>query len=146
MDQVHHHLEVCGIRAAGCDALGFVHKPQHSAEFAQSPHGDVHKGQAIINRLNSYLLQVEAIIEAGEPSDIRGTLLALDQARKTCETMARLYLDVMQAQLDLTVQTEFRRIVMEAINATAPEVRQRIVAEIQARASVFGALDMGGRK
>jgi hypothetical protein len=58
--------------------------------------------------------------------------------------MARLYLDIMQAQLDLTVQNEFRRIVMEAINATAPEVRQRIIAEIQARAAVFGVLSEGG--
>jgi len=65
-------------------------------------------------------------------------LLAFDQTKKTCETMAKLYLDVIQAQFDLTVQNEFRHIVMEAINVTTPEVRQRILAKTKSRALVVG--------
>lgn len=143
-DQLRNHLEVCAVRGTGRAALDQESHAQGLLNLAQDAPGDALDGQAIISRLNNYLRQVEAIIAAGEPSDIRGMLLALDQARKVCETMAKLYLDIMQAQLDLNVQNEFRRIVIEAVNAADPATRERIVAEIQTRAAVFGVLGGGG--
>ena len=112
--------------------------------LAQEAPDELLSGQAIVARLNGYLSTVEEIIEAGAPGDIRGMLLALDQARKTCETMAKLYLDSMKVQLGTKVQAEFQRIVIEEINATAPDVRRRIVAEIQSRAAVFGVFGGAG--
>lgn len=103
------------------------------------PHGPM-EGEAIIRRLNSYLLKVEGLIQTMDIDDPRSMLLALDQARKTCESLGKLYLDVMRAQLDVEVQIEFRRIVMAAINSTAPDVAKRIISEIRARAASHGVL------
>ena len=94
----------------------------------------------LTERLEAYLGRVEGILDGIDDSDPRNKIGAIDQARKTCESIAKIHLDLMRAQLDVQVQQEFRRIVMEAINDTAPEVRQRIVSEIQSRARAFGVL------
>lgn len=132
----------------GCVPAAQAAAAAQAAEVASSQDGlpqpaapGVVDGGTIIARLQEYLRQVETIISSNpDPADVRTTLMALDQARKTCETMAKLYLEIMQAQLDASVQAEFRRIVLEAINAADPATRQRIVDEITARAALFGAL------
>lgn len=141
-DQLSYHFKVCVAVTSGRGALDQEAQAQDCThvQLVQSDLSEHLGGEVIISRLHSYLLQVEALLEAVEPGDTRGVLLAFDQARKVCEAMAKLYLDSIKGQLDATVQSEFRRIVTEAINATSPDVRKRIIAEIQSRASVFGVI------
>ena len=105
-------------------------------------HGDDLDSSGITRRLESYLGVVETILEGIPDDDPKAQLAAIDQARKTCESIAKMHLDIMRAQLDVQVQHEFRQIVMEAINEAAPDVRQRIIQEIQSRARAFGVLGM----
>jgi hypothetical protein len=98
----------------------------------------------ITRRLGMYLDLTEGILAGIAVGDHKLKLLALDQARKNCETIAKLHLDIMRAQLDVQVQAEFRQIVMEAINDTAPAVRQRILDQIQSRARTLGVLGYDG--
>lgn len=115
-------------------------RPQQGALPAKEEPSKISEGEAIIHRLNSYLLKVEGLIQTMDLDDPRSMLLAIDQARKTCETLAKLYLDIIKAQIDVKVQNEFRQIVLDAINSTAPDVRQRIVSEIRSRAATCGVL------
>ena len=134
---------VAGLSEAHCEALAHVQATPGDSRSALC----VLDGPTLIARLNHYLTQIETLIHTPDPTDpkkLRVSLAALDQARKTVETMSKLYLDVMKAQLDAEVQGEFRRIVMECINAADPATRQRIIAEIQSRTAIFGTLGGAG--
>lgn len=154
VQQLTQHRQVCSLTLAARESELAVKEAKELAAKKKSDEARVSllddqqdealAGDAIVQRLNAYLKRVEELIEAAPADDLRGALLALDQARKTCETMSKLYLDIMKAQLDASVQSEFRRIVMEAINAADPATRQRIIAEIQSRAAVFGTLGGAG--
>jgi len=153
--QVRYHFEQCTVRVA---ELGARIASDDAKDAESQAEVDARRevllggsdgactaldGSLLISRLNRYLTLVEGLIVQENPKDpksMRVSLSALDQARKTVETMTKLYLDMMQAQLDADVQSEFRRIVMEAINAADPATRQRIVVEIQSRAAVFGTV------
>ncbi len=162
LSQVVYHYEHCAAKIRERDerveaeakvARERVQAHSEALAHVQATPGDsrsalcVLDGPTLIARLNNYLTQIETLIHTPDPTDpkkLRVSLAALDQARKTVETMSKLYLDVMKAQLDAEVQGEFRRIVMECINAADPATRQRIIAEIQSRTAIFGTLGGAG--
>lgn len=113
-----------------------------SADALAARAGD---GDDLLMRLRSYLGRVELLFDNPVfQTDIKAAVLVLDQARKTCETLARLYLDIMRAQSDVTAQNQFRESVLEAIGEVDDGVRQKIVRAIKRRAELLGIASGNG--
>ena len=104
--------------------------------------GDIDNSAAWIGKLTKYLEVVDGVIEREgmQPeTDPRVMLGAADEGRKICETNARLFLDLWKLRVDVKVQDDFMRIVLEVINQVAPAAKERIVEKIKARLAMATA-------
>jgi len=104
--------------------------------------GDIDNSAAWISKLTKYLEVVDGVIAREgmqiEP-DPRVMLAAADEGRKICETNARLFLDLWKLRVDVKVQDDFMRIVLEVINQVAPAAKEKIVEKIKARLAMATA-------
>ena len=108
---------------------------------------DIDNSAAWIGRLVKYLSVVDSVIEAEQEKDIpdpRVLLSAAEAGRKTCETNAKLFLDLYKLRIDKRVQDDFIRIVLETVEKVAPAAKDEIIRQLKGRLAMATAAGLGG--